>query len=56
MIHRWVRKQLAAIMVALALTMTIDRVFGPTATQLWLAAALCTVLALECFRPRRGRL
>jgi len=54
--HRHTRKMLTTIMVAVALTMTIDEVFGPTATELWLAAALCTVFALECFRPRSDRL
>jgi hypothetical protein len=43
-------------MVAVALTMTIQEVFGATATELWLAAALCTMFALECFRPRSDRL
>lgn len=54
--HRHTRKQLTAVVVAVALTMTIDEVLGPTATELWLAAALCTVFALECFRPRSDRL
>ena len=54
--HRHTRKQLTAIMVAVALTMTIDEVFGPTATQLWLVAGMAVVFALECYRPRGDRL
>lgn len=54
--HRHTRKQLTAVAVAVALTMTIQEVFEPTATELWLAAALCTVFVLECYRPRSDRL